>query len=463
MTAHRRHLGREIAFLIGATVLGVAFFLWLMILSGGIASPTSSHYEIDAVLPSAGAQLVAGARVTMAGVDVGTVSSVSRRGDGAVVAMDLTDGRVTPLPAGSRVQLRERTPLGEDYISILSGTSRQTVLSGSTIPESQVAGSVDVDQVLSTLRGSARGGTRHLIQSVGGAVDGRGAEVNALVGGTAATLQSGSDLISAVYGERDQMSALIDNLGQLAAGLGERGAEIESLARGGLTTFSAIAARDAALRSLLRILPPALSQVRQTTAKLSSATGVVAPVLANLADTLRAARPAARALAPAAATLQDVLASAGAASTPLQATLGRLVELAPPAMVALPRLRQTLCQLNPMVRYMRPYTPDVLSLIEEFASSTNGYDAISHTVRLTATINDDAIVGLPPSVNTAVQTLLHSGVLGESNRLSFDPYPGPGQAAGAAGATTVTGPSDVRPATGYVYPHVTPRCDVPTN
>lgn len=459
-SAHHR-IALESVFLLVATLLATACFLWLMFLGGGLSSPTSNHYKVAAVLPNAGAQLVTGARVTMAGVTVGTVKSVSRHGAGAVVQMDLTDSRVTPLPADSRAQLRERTPLGENYMAILAGSSRRTLPSGGVIPLRQVAQSVDVDQVLSMLDGSARRGARRLIQGVGNAVGGRGARINVLVGGTAGTLSSGSDVVNAVYGERQQISQLIAQLGDVASGLGDRAGEIQTLANGGLTTFRAIAARDAALRSLLAVLPSTLQQVRTTTDKLSNVTGVISPMLFNLAGTITAARPAARALAPAAKTLGGVFHALGGASPPLGGTLRRLEQLAPPAAAALPRLRQTLCQVNPMLTYIRPYTPDVLSLVEEFGSSTNNWDTIGHTVRLTATINDEALVGLPASINNSVQTLLHSGLLAKVNGLTYDPYPAPGTAA-TPPKTIVRGPAELQALTGYVYPHVVPRCHVPT-
>jgi phospholipid/cholesterol/gamma-HCH transport system substrate-binding protein len=455
----RRHRIAQLATFVLLVGTAVGFFLWLMTLGGGLTTLGGTHYSVSAVLPDGGAQLVPGARVTMAGVQVGEVNGVSRMGSDAVVKMTLTNSAVVPLHTGSSAQLRTRTPLGEDYIEIFAGPGHATMPPGAVIPARQARLTVDVDQVLSVLQGPARTEARRLIQGLGGAVNGRGAQLNSLVGSAALTLQNGSQVVNAIAPQRQQISRLVQQLGDLTAGIGQQGTQIRQLALGGLTTFRAIASRDAALSKLIDVLPPTLTAVQTTTNKLHAVTGTVAPVLFNLAATINDARPAAQLLGPATGDLHTVLNDLGAAAPPLKSTLAQLEALSPSAVQALPNLHKVLCQINPILRYAQPYTSDVVATPTELGSASNTFDSIGHTILLDPTINENSFVAQTPAMAQALQTLLHSGFLSTTNHLTYSPYPPPGQANQApTSGVQVTGPSTLRAQTGYVYPHITADC-----
>ena len=61
---------------------------------------------------------------------------------------------------------------------------------------------------------------------------------------------------------------------------------------------------------------------------------------------------------------------------------------------ALPQVRDVLCQVNPMLRYVQPdsssgtgsYVPDLISFISSFGSAVNAYDNIGHLVRIASAV-----------------------------------------------------------------------------
>jgi phospholipid/cholesterol/gamma-HCH transport system substrate-binding protein len=450
--------GRLITFALLVVAAG-GFFVWLLSLGGALPSLSGTHYSVSAVLPDGGSQLVDGARVTMAGVQVGEVDSVSHRGSAAVVQMTIDHAGVTPLPANSRAQLRTRTPLGENYMEIDVGHGRARIPSGGVIGVDQAKQTVEVDQVLSVLQGRARTQARRLIAGLGGAVDGRGDRLNELFGSTAATVRDGSQLIDALAPQRAQIGQLVQQLGDLTGSIGTEGNEIRGLANGGLATVRAVADRDRQLARLIDVLPRTLRAVQTTTGKLQRVTGEAAPVLFNLAATVDAVRPAAHQLAPASDDLRSVLGDLSAAAPALNQTLGRLKRFSPPATKVLPPAHKLLCQANPILRYVGPYTADVLNMLTEFGSASNTFDAVGHTLLMAPTINEDAYVSQTPTIAAAMQTLLHSGLFSASSRLTYDPYPKPGQAnAVSSTGPQVTGPATVKAQTGYIYPHVVADC-----
>jgi len=151
--------------------------------------------------------------------------------------------------------------------------------------------------------------------------------------------------------------------------------------------------------------------------------------------------------------------SLSAAARPLEGTLERLRALSGPLVDALPELDATLCQLNPAVRFLKPYTRDAVAAVQGLGSASNSYDAVGHLIRLTPIIGENSLAGAPEEVTRAAHALLRTGFLSESHGLTWNPYPEPGRIGNdAAGpGKTVFGPQDV-PATGYKFPRVHADC-----
>jgi phospholipid/cholesterol/gamma-HCH transport system substrate-binding protein len=457
MTRTGRYPG-HIATVLVFIALAAGLTLFWIGLGGGLPS-LGSTYRVQALMPTAGS-LTPGARVTMAGFQVGTITSIQRDGNGALVGMEIDEGRVAPIPADSRVALRERTPVGENYVTIFPGSSHTMLSSGGALPMTQTDDYVDVDQLMSVLQGQTRGRAQQLIQGLAAALQGQGDNLNAFLGSSAQALSSGSRVVHIMANDRVQLGRLVANLGSLSAQVGARGADITTLAQGALTTFNALSARDQSMRAFLDQLPSLLAQVRQTTNTLGSVTQVAAPVVYNLAGAINLAHPAVSLLQPAATEGRTVLDTLGATSPSLRNTLANVQKLSPPATTALPQIHKTLCQVNPVLRYAVPYTQDIISGLGGLGSAANDYDNISHLIRVMLLFTDNTFVGLPPAVSSAAFLLLHTGIISKfTGPLNFDPYPAPGQIGKETAPATndVLGPSQV-PSTGYKFPHLLADC-----
>lgn len=435
----------------------LAIFVGFLALGGGLR--LGEPYALEAVVPTA-AQLTPASRVTMAGADVGTVTGVRRDGLTTVVDMEVEDERVTPIPADSRVTVRQRTPVGENYLEITPGSSEEDLESGAALPVSQADEYVDVDQILSVLRGRTRDRAREMIQGTGQALAGRGPELNDLVGGGAKTLQTGAKLFELLSADREHVAQLVDRLGRVSAAIGERGETVEVIANDGLRSLRAVAASDQALARLLDELPPTLQRVRSTSGEVASVSDIASPVVNDLTQTMRELRPAITKLRPAAATGRDVLRRLNGAAPPLEDTLDEVQALAPPLVDALPELLKTQCEVNPMLRYLKPYTRDAIMSLVGLGSASNSYDSIGHLIRLTPILGENSSAGsISPEVSRAAHTLLRSGVFSESAGLSWNPYPKPnmiGEDQSGPGKT-IHGPKELGES-GYVYPRIKSDC-----
>jgi phospholipid/cholesterol/gamma-HCH transport system substrate-binding protein len=320
--APTKGFGWRLLFVSGATGL-MLFTLIGLAYWGGAFHFGAADYHIDAVLPTT-ATLVPNSRVTMAGATVGTVASVTRDGDGAVVQLNITDRRVTPIPADTRVALREVTAIGENYVQLTPGSSKQTLSSGAVLPMSQSDQYVDVDQLMSVLQGSTSQRARQLIQGLGDALDDRGQDLNGTLAGISNTFHPLADVVQVLNSDRSYVDRLVDQLGDVASAAGERGDSVIQLASTGLTAFRALAAQDKNLSATLRQLPSTLTQVRTTADTLGDVTNTAAPVVEHLATALHNLQPAITSLKPAADEGHVVLGQLATTAPKLQTTLADL-------------------------------------------------------------------------------------------------------------------------------------------
>jgi len=449
---YRGHLATAVVALVGAA----AVFFGFLQLGGALV-----HGETTTVraLVSTSSALGKGAKVAMAGAQVGRVAKVSRQGNGTVVEMDITDQRVVPLPTDSRVTLRQRTPVGENYIEITPGRSATMLGQDDVLPISQSDEYVDVDQILSVLDGTARAAARQLLPGAGRAVDGRGEDLNTTLGEASKVVVDGGTLFGVLSEDRVQVARLVDRLGRVSAAIGDRGEAVRTTARRGLLALDAVAARDDQLAATLRELPATLGQVQDTTQLLRAAAVTATPVVQDLAAAVGALRRPVANLRPAMQQARDVVRELGRAAPPLRGTLRRVRALSGPLVRALPQLHSTICQIAPVVRYTAPYTDDAIATVIGLGSASNSYDAVGHLIRLSPILGENSLAGAPDAVTQAAHTLLRTGLLGQGSPLTWEPIPRAGQVGKgtASGRPAISGPKALK-ASGYVYQRVLADC-----
>ena len=201
-------------------------------------------------------------------------------------------------------------------------------------------------------------------------------------------------------------------------------------------------------------LPAALRQVRHTTLLLPRTSREATPVLTRLASTLADLRPAIKGLAPASTSGRRLLAEVDRAAGPLTTTLRRLRASSAPLASVFPALRSTLCQANPAIDYLAPYTPEAEALFSGLGSAANPYDATGHFGRIFAMVSENSLVGYPKEVSRAADQLMSIGLLGEIHDLGYNAYPDPGTSGAFTKGREATGPTDVK----QPYPRIKAAC-----
>lgn len=127
----------DVELLVGwATLLFVGFLGYLSLQFGQVSFAGNQGYSLSAEFSDAGG-LQSGARVELAGVEIGRVSSVS-------LSPNLIKARVTfelqsdiALPQDSRATIKTAGLIGERYINLEPGTATQSLAPGGQIHETE--------------------------------------------------------------------------------------------------------------------------------------------------------------------------------------------------------------------------------------------------------------------------------------------------------------------------------------
>jgi phospholipid/cholesterol/gamma-HCH transport system substrate-binding protein len=289
----------------GASAFGVGLLVLIavaLVTYFGFAKdiPFTHGFRMKAVFESSNSIRTA-SPVRIAGVNVGKVTAIDRQpgSDTAVVTMEIDDAGL-PIHKDATARIRPRIFLeGNFFVDLQPGTpATPTIGDGDTLPVSQTAAPVQLDQVLTALQRDTRNDLKRLALGLAtgltfkpSAGQDRDADPDARGESAAESLNDsirygvralrGTALVTDAFTGSDprDVSRLIAGLDRVTEGLGRNEAQLSDLVTNFNRTVAATAAEATSLRAAIRRLGPTLV----------SANGAL--------DSLNAAFPATRAFA----------------------------------------------------------------------------------------------------------------------------------------------------------------------
>lgn len=280
---------------------------------------TSEGYQLHATFENT-ATLRSSNPVRIAGVNVGEVTSVQREVDGDAVDVTFTveeEGR--PIQSDATLEIRPRLFLeGNFFIDLDPGTPQSDELDdGGTIPISQTATAVQIDEILTSLQAPTRRGLQKLLAGFGTALNYQPTAAadetqDPLVQGKTAaealnlSLKYGgpagrdiSIVNEALLGDGPHdLSALISAQRDVFGELEDREEQLKDLVTNFNIFTGALAAESANLSATIAELAPTLEEAEPSLAHLSDALPPfrafaveLEPSIAELPETIDAAEP----------------------------------------------------------------------------------------------------------------------------------------------------------------------------
>ncbi len=265
---------------------------------GGLGSPYKLEVRIDSTktLPTK-------RPVLHKGVSVGRVNTVAYDADTdeSIVTFTLDD-EFAPLNEDAKLQIGERSLLGDPYLNIIEkGSPEATELRAgdelsevcptdpvalSTEPDCNIVPPVNFDEALAFLDEEGRARVRSLIDTVaeGAAPEGNQTRLNDTVGGVATTISELRQLTEALRGQEDEIATLVSDSSTVLQELGSREAAVRSIVGSGRATLDALASNTASLQQGIEELPPLLDRGRAALELVRPLLTEVRPVLVGLGE-----------------------------------------------------------------------------------------------------------------------------------------------------------------------------------
>ncbi len=241
--------------------------------------PFTHGFRVKAVFESA-TSIRTNSPVRIAGVNVGKVTKIEGKAgtDAAVVTMEI-DKKGLPIHKDATMKIRPRIFLeGNFFVDVQPGTpSAPTIDDSDTIPMTQTATPVQLDQVLTALQSDTRDSLRKTLDGLGQGLTYKPSKAQDRDADPSARGESaGESLNDAIrYGERSlkgtaivsdallgvqkhDLSGLIDGLNRTTEGLGRNEDQLKDLVTNFNTTVAATASEATNLRASIRELGPTL-------------------------------------------------------------------------------------------------------------------------------------------------------------------------------------------------------------
>lgn len=398
-----------------ASCVGLLLFLWISF--GGAVPFAVQGYRLQAEFSNA-VQLGSQSDVRISGVSVGKVVSVSLdRRTGLTRAVMQLDSQYSPRPADTRAILREKSLLGETYVELSPGTAHgPTLPDRATLPQAQIAPSVQLDKVLSTFDPVTRHAFTVWQQQDAVALTNRGQDFNAAIAQLYPFATNVDRILTVLRRDSSATTTLLHDGGRVFSALSASPSALQGFVRNSNATFAATAAANVGLAGTIRAFPAFLVATRRTIARVASFSANAKPLIDELrpaAVPLSHALQSTSVLAPELrALLVDIgpLTSASRVGVP---TLGRFLDQTVPWLT---RLKPYLGNLVPVINYINTYRRELAAFFANGAATTQATSSnivqtkVLHYLRITNPVN--------PEVLTTYGNRL------SSNR--GNPYPTPG-------------------------------------
>jgi phospholipid/cholesterol/gamma-HCH transport system substrate-binding protein len=245
--------------------------------------PFKHGFRLKAVFATA-VNIAPKSPVRVAGVNVGTVTSIQREGNTGVVTMEISKGGL-PIHRDATLKIRARILLeGNWFVDLQPGTpSSPTVSSGYTVPITQTSDPVQLDQILDALNTDTRSNLQTLLAEYGSALTRKptaaeNAEQNPAVHGLNAAqalkktyydspeaLKSGA-IVSQAFGgvEEHDLSKLIAGGEKFTAALNVHEQQLGEWVGNFNTFLGAFAAQSRSLTKTVALLPGTLQEASST-------------------------------------------------------------------------------------------------------------------------------------------------------------------------------------------------------
>ena len=364
-------------------LLAVVAVIAILLLSG------SGGEQYKLIFQNAG-QLVKGDDVQVGGRRIGNVDDILLTDDNQAEIDITVEKPYAPLHKGTTatIRLTSLSGVANRYIALVPAPNNAPELpSGARLGVEHTTSVVDLDQIFNTLDAKTRKGLQDVIQGSAVQYAGKGPEVNQAAKYFNPFLSTTTQFVRELNRDQTTLERALVAGASVTGAIAEKAPQFSALIGNLNTTMGAIASENASLSQALGVLPDTLRQGSSAFVDLRSA-------LDDLDPLVQASKPAAKVLPGFFRQLRPLLNEA----TPTFVDLSKIVHQPGPANDAtdavreLPQLQQigsptfrraivAMRKGQPVIDFLRPYSPDLIGWFRDFGQAAANYDANGHYAR----------------------------------------------------------------------------------
>lgn len=367
---------------LGALLVVVAVVAIIALGGGG-----GEQYKL--IFQNAG-QLVKGDDVQIGGRRIGNVDDILLTDDNQAEIRVTVEEPYAPLHEGTTatIRLTSLSGVANRYVALTPGPNNKAELApGATLGVEKTTSVVDLDQLFNTFDPKTRKGLQRVIQGSAVQYAGKGAQVNESAKYFNPFISTTDQLVSELVRDQAQLERALVAGASVTGAIAEKRDDLSSLIGNLNTMMGAIASENESLSQALGVLPDTLRQGSSAFVDLRSTLDDLDPLLdassvaaKDLPRFFRELRPLLNAAAPTFEDFSAIVKQPGADNdlTDIMRGLPQLQQIGSPTFR---RAIQAMKQGQPVIDFLRPYSPDFIGWFRDFGQAAANYDANGHYAR----------------------------------------------------------------------------------
>jgi phospholipid/cholesterol/gamma-HCH transport system substrate-binding protein len=340
---------------------------------------SANDYQVSVVLPNAN-NIIKGGSVMREGYRAGSVKSIEVVDGKAKLLLDLDDS-FGKLHEGVRADVAWKGTIGERLITLTDGPKKNAEIPSGALLTDVASEPVEMAEVLSSLDAPTRKNLNTLIKNINATTSGHEKDMQAALKTSGPAVEQLGAMLGDLGADGEAISQILTQSNRTMGILVDRQRTLSQVVADLSGMSENVVTRRKELGQTLETLPEVLEEGQKTFDVVPDAVDETIPLLEDL-------EPASEQLAETSKNLEPVLQDLRPAVQDLRPALGSLAKLLneTPAMMdagtaTFPDIDKALKGSQPAVDFLRPYTPEIVGWLSNWASQAGNYDSNGHYSR----------------------------------------------------------------------------------
>lgn len=340
---------------------------------------SADDYEVSVVLPNAN-NIITGGSVMREGYRAGSVKSIEVVDGKAKLVLELDDS-FGKLHEGVRADIAWKGTIGERLVTLTDGPKKNAEIPSGALLTDVASEPVEIAEVLSALDAPTRENLNTLIKNINATTTGHEEDMQAALKTSGPAVKQLGAMLGDLGTDGEAIRQILTQSNRTMGILANRQRTLSQVVSDLSGMSENVVTRRKELGKTLETLPDVLEEGEKTFEVVPDAVDETIPLLEDL-------EPASEQLAETSKHLEPVLHDLRPAVQDLRPALGSLAKLLneTPAMMdagaaTFPDINKALKGSQPAVNFLRPYTPEIVGWLSNWASQAGNYDSNGHYSR----------------------------------------------------------------------------------